>query len=166
MRRVFVVGLAAFVMGFAPALPAAEAAPPKPYAVPRAVAAFSIRDAGGKEIASASFTGTPVTLHFWATWCAPCVKELPELAKFLRKNPAARVIPVALGAKNAADVRAFLQEKKITGIPIYYDTEMQALRAVRLQGLPATLFLNAKGEETARHNGPLPWNAPWVAGKK
>jgi thiol-disulfide isomerase/thioredoxin len=63
--------------------------------------------ADGSPLAMAAYRGKPLVLNFWATWCAPCIKELPEFDRFQRDH-AARVNVVGLALDNAAAVQAFL----------------------------------------------------------
>ncbi|MGE0754236.1 MAG: TlpA family protein disulfide reductase [Alphaproteobacteria bacterium] len=99
-------------------------------------------------------------VHLWATWCAPCVKELPELDAFAKKHKALiEVYPVALDGKNVKKVQDFYKEHGIHNLSVYMDSTMQLSRSVKSKALPTTLFLNGNGELIARADGPLDWQS-------
>ena len=70
-------------------------------------AAFDLIDTQGRRHRLADYQGRWVVLNFWATWCVPCIQEIPEIAEFQRENPRAVVIGVAMDAENAAKVKQF-----------------------------------------------------------
>lgn len=100
-------------------------------------------------------------LHFWATWCVPCLKELPALAA-ARDAYEARglaVLPLAMDGAEREKIDAFYAAQSI-GLPYFSDHKMAAAAPLKVSGLPASVFVNARGEEIARAVGPLDWNAP------
>lgn len=115
-------------------------------------------DSAGKKTPITALAGKPVLLHFWATWCVPCVAELPEvdaLAKELEGR--ATVIAVSLDFQGAEVVERFYKDRNITHLPIYLDKGSVLFKSFKLAGLPATVFLNAKSEEVARASGAVEW---------
>ncbi len=80
-----------------------------PVAVGAPAPTFELRDLEGTEVASADFSGSPTVINFWATWCAPCRKEKPELAALARAGEVA-VVGVALDEKGAETVRPFVDK--------------------------------------------------------
>ena len=72
--------------------------------------AFELADTSGKRHALAEYKGRWVVLNFWATWCVPCIQEIPEIAQFARTYPRVAVIGVAMDAENAAKVKQFAQK--------------------------------------------------------
>lgn len=72
--------------------------------------AFDLVDTAGKPQRLADFRGRWVVLNFWATWCVPCIQEIPEIAAFRRDHPDVVVIGVAIDAEDAAKVRAFAKK--------------------------------------------------------
>jgi thiol-disulfide isomerase/thioredoxin len=76
-------------------------------AAPVGAQAFELTDASGKAQRLADFKGRWVVLNFWATWCVPCIQEIPDIAAFRRDHRDVVVIGVALDAQDAAKVRAF-----------------------------------------------------------
>ncbi len=73
-------------------------------------AAFDLTDTQGKRHRLADYQGRWVVLNFWATWCVPCIQEIPEIAEFARSHPRVVVIGVAMDAEDVARVKRFAQK--------------------------------------------------------
>ena len=74
------------------------------------VQAFDLRDTTGKPQRLADYKGRWVVVNFWATWCVPCIQEIPEIAAFQRAHPEVVVIGVAEDAENPGKVKQFAQK--------------------------------------------------------
>ena len=72
--------------------------------------AFELSDTSGKRHALAEYKGRWVVVNFWATWCVPCIQEIPEIAEFARTYPRVAVIGVAMDADNPGKVKQFAQK--------------------------------------------------------
>ncbi len=102
--------------------------------------------------------GKPVILHFWATWCAPCVQELPGLDAFAKKHDnTAHIVAVATDLKDVAKVRAFYQARGIKNLKITFDKDSMLSRTFRASSLPTTVFINSQGHEIGRIQGMIEW---------
>lgn len=123
------------------------------------VAAFAFKDGTGAEKTLADFKGRVVLLNLWATWCAPCRKEMPDLAKLQKElgGPGFEVVALSLDRKGADASSAFLKETGAESLALYTDSESKALAAVNALGLPATLLIDKDGKEAARLLGPANW---------
>ena len=125
--------------------------------------AISVRDGDGEEISLAAVAaGKPMLLNLWATWCAPCVKELPTLDELADRPGAPQVVTLSQDTAAADKVRAFLAERKI-GLEAYQDSEMAASAALGTQILPTTILYGADGKEAWRFTGDLDWAGPKAA---
>jgi thiol-disulfide isomerase/thioredoxin len=132
-----------------------------------------IRDDAGKPGSFADWQGRPALVNFWATWCAPCVKEMPALAR-LSESLKGQVVVAALsedrppttagGGEMAVPdlIRRFYQINAITGLPVLVDPTGEAARALKIEGLPSTILLDVSGREVGRLVGPAEWDAPGV----
>lgn len=120
------------------------------------------QDPEGKEISLARFRGVPVVVNLWATWCAPCVKELPTinaLARTYGKDGSLGVIAVSEDSGPQGSVEAFLQKLKVDRLGAYHDPAMALSGALNVQVLPTTILYDAKGREVWRYVGDLDWTS-------
>lgn len=102
--------------------------------------------------------GKPIILHFWATWCGPCVEELPHLDVYAKKNEnTAHIIAVATDFKDVAKIRNFYKDKGIKNLSITFDKEGILSRTFRASALPTTVFINSTGHEIGRIQGAVEW---------
>jgi thiol-disulfide isomerase/thioredoxin len=102
-------------------------------------------------------------LHLWATWCVPCIEEIPVLdgVAAAYKDKDVVVITLSLDGKNAQKVQDFYTKHTIKNLPVYLDYQMKAFRALKFKGLPATIFIK-NGSEIARADGPVDWKSDEV----
>jgi thiol-disulfide isomerase/thioredoxin len=144
--------------GLPHSLPGVEMTDPVP-AAPEAV----FFDSEGANTTLADFQGQFVVLNLWATWCAPCVAELPALARAQAAlGDDALILPVDMEKKSVEEISAFLADNGAGSLPTYLDTDyalMQAFEAFTV-GLPYTIFINASGQQVATASGPQEWDDP------
>ena len=98
------------------------------------------------------FENSLIVINFWATWCAPCIEEMPSLNK-LQVNPIfnnLKIIPINVGKDNIKKSQNFYKKLKINNLKIYFDKDVELANKFLLRGLPTTVFINKKGEEFAR----------------
>jgi thiol-disulfide isomerase/thioredoxin len=132
-----------------------------PDAAPKPVAAVSFVDVGGASRRLSDFRGRYVLLNLWATWCAPCVHELPALSHLQAAMGPQRlaVVPVNVGRGTAKDTAAFLAAHGAK-LPVYLDSKSSFLRAFGAYGLPLSVLVDPQGREIARATGAVRWDAP------
>ncbi|MCP4420909.1 MAG: TlpA family protein disulfide reductase, partial [Chloroflexi bacterium] len=117
---------------------------------------FSLNDADGNPIHLNELAGRPIIINFWATWCAPCRIEMPELEAAFQAHQDDGLVMLALNQQEPADiVSIFFGELGLT-----FTAVMDAEGTIsELYGvgniLPTTFFINADGEITAIHRGPM-----------
>lgn len=111
---------------------------------------FEISTLQGDSVASSSYLGRPVVLNFWATWCGPCVKEIPTL-KTLDQDSTAQVVTIALDAGGADIVQPFVDRHSI-GYPVLLG-DMKLFQRFNGYAIPYTLVLNASLEIVSMHRG-------------
>ncbi len=110
-----------------------------------------------------AYKGKPLIVNLWATWCAPCVKEMPSLAKLAAdlKDQGVAIVAIAEDRSGKFGVDPFLREHNITGLPIYLDKTMSVGKALgRATVLPMTILVDAQGNEVATVFGDRDWDSP------
>jgi len=105
---------------------------------------FGYRDAAGDEVSLSDLRGQVVLLNFWATWCPPCVYEMPFLEEAYRQLPAGAVILTIDIGESAATVDAFAVEHGLT-LPIILDQDAAIARMYRANQLPTSVIIDAAG---------------------
>ncbi len=106
----------------------------------------------------ADFLGRPVVLNFWATWCVPCVAELPELDRLAETTPGFAVLVVSADRGGAAVVKPFLAAHGIGHATVLLDTGSDAVHALDVAGFPTTLLIDASGKLRGKLEGPAAWS--------
>ena len=118
-------------------------------------------DGFGRSRSLDEFKGKVVLLNFWATWCPPCVAEMPALAR-LQGALGGENIPVLTVSEDrggAGVVVPFLEKLKIQGVGGYYDGDGSMTRALAAVGLPTTILIGRDGREIGRILGGAEWDA-------
>ena len=127
----------------------------EPVTVPEAV----FLDAKDAEVPLAQWRGQWVVLNFWATWCAPCRKEMPSLLRLQQAMPEIAVLPVATGRNAVEGIERFYEEAGVQALPILRDPRSEFARPMAVMGLPVTVILNPEGQEVARLIGDAEWDS-------
>ena len=129
-----------------------------------AAAAASFNDPAGKPIALKAFAGKPTLVNLWASWCAPCVKELPTLDRLARaENGRLNVVAISQDDAPHASVVAFLQKHGIQSLQSYQDPKMALSGALDAEVLPTSVLYDANGKEVWRYVGDQDWTSDAAA---
>ncbi len=144
---------------------AALAAGPQGFALhdaPRPLANIRFATEDGKRLTLDAFRGRVVLLNIWATWCPPCVKEMPTLDALQSKlgGPGFEVVALSIDRAGPEAVQAFFKRVGIENLKMYIDQTMLSATALRAFGLPTTLLIDAEGQEIGRLIGPAEWDDP------
>ncbi len=125
---------------------------------------LSFNDPKGNQATIASFAGKPTLVNLWASWCAPCIKELPTLDS-LAKSEGDKLNVIAISQDDAphASVVAFLQIHKIGTLQSYQDPKSHLLYGMGAEVLPTSILFDANGKEVWRYVGDQDWTSPAAA---
>jgi peroxiredoxin len=119
---------------------------------------FTLSDTNGKSVQLSDFKGKKVILNFWATWCPPCQKEMPDMQAFYEKyGNDVQLLAVNLtsseGSKKA--VSKFLKEKQFTFRVLLDDQDTVGSKKYRVSTIPTSYFIDEQGKIVQRVNGPM-----------
>jgi len=115
---------------------------------------FELIDLGGESVRISDYLGKPVLVNFWATWCAPCVLEMPNIQKYYERHPGAFSVIAVNADESRNTVDGFVQDMGLT-FPVVLDPGSKVQTLYRLLGYPTTYFLDAEGVVQFRHIGLL-----------
>jgi thiol-disulfide isomerase/thioredoxin len=117
------------------------------------------QDPDGEPATLADFRGKPLLLNLWATWCAPCVAEMPTLdALASREGERLQVLALSQDLEGRAKVDQFFTARGLRQLDPFLDSEMAMMTALRATALPVTILYDAQGREVWRMNGPFEWD--------
>lgn len=122
---------------------------------------LSVLARGGERVPLADFRGRTVLVNFWATWCAPCLREMPSLARLqgLRGGEKFTVIALSQDLKGWEVVEPFLKAHKLASLPVYVDEKTAVARAMGIAGLPSSVLLGPDGRPLGRLVGHAEWDS-------
>ena len=126
--------------------------------------AFAFEDPDGKPVTMAAFRGRPVLVNLWATWCPPCIVEMPSLdALAVREGDALQVVALSQDLDGRALVTRFFGERDFRALEANLDPQMQFMSTLKLGTLPTTILYDAEGKEVWRMVGIADWESERVA---
>jgi thiol-disulfide isomerase/thioredoxin len=115
-------------------------------------------DGEGRPVRLSAFRGRPVLVNLWATWCAPCVVEMPSLdALAARAGQDLEIVAISQDHDGRQQVSAFFAEHRFSRLEPYLDPRMQLMPALGLDTLPTTILYDAEGREVWRMTGMADW---------
>jgi thiol-disulfide isomerase/thioredoxin len=126
------------------------------------IPALSIRAGDGRSVTLATFTGKITLVNFWATWCGPCIREMPSLVR-LQKSRGGKdfaVIALSQDLKGWPIVKPFLKKHDLQALSIYVDEKTAVSRDMAVKGLPTSILLGRDGRELGRLAGHAEWDSP------
>lgn len=118
-------------------------APPKPEPFP--APAFTSDDLEGKKASLSDYKGKPLIINFWATWCIPCIKEMPDLEKLYKERKDEGLELLMINVKESKEVVKKYIEKGGFSFRVLLDKNGDVLREYQVFGLPSTFFIDEKG---------------------
>ncbi len=134
----------------------------KPSNPPVAAPDVVFVDADGNQHHLSEFRGHGMVINLWATWCVPCVAEMPSLAALSRTLAPSdiAVLPLSSDRGGATVVEAFFRKHAIGSLPVLLDPQGAAARAFGAEGIPTSVVIDKAGRERARLEGSADWSTP------
>ena len=122
---------------------------------PKKITNLTFKDINLQEVDLSKNKGKIVILNFWATWCAPCKKEMPSLEKLAQDLPQIDIYPINMEPPNKLRVRDWLQEIGVVSLNTYFDPKLDLVKKFKLIGMPTTVLLDKNGNEFGRVIGEI-----------
>ena len=131
------------------------------HSEPTPVSGESFTTEDGGTAALTDYEGKITLVNFWATWCAPCRKEMPMLAELQSEfgGDEFEVVTIAVGRNARPGMEKFFDEINVDNLPLHIDTPMKLARAMGVLGLPVTILVDHEGQEVARLQGDAEWDS-------
>ena len=109
-----------------------------------------------------SLSGSLTLVNFWATWCAPCLDEMPSLSNLqkIKGSKDFNVVTIATMRNSPKSVENFFNKMSIDNLTKYQDPKGKLARSLKIAGLPLTILLNKENKEVARFIGDADWSSP------
>ena len=123
---------------------------------------FKLSDAAGKTMMLTTLKGKPLLINLWATWCAPCIAELPQLDAIAASGKL-RVLTVSQDISKTEKVAPFLKDRGIKVLEPWLDTENELISQYNAGDLPTSVLYDAEGKEVWRISGPRDWSSKETA---
>lgn len=130
----------------------------------KAVPELPFLDGEGRRVDLSEFKDRLVLLNLWATWCAPCVKEMPALDRLQAQlgGPGFQVVALSVDRGGKDQVQPFYQRTGVKNLALYLDPSSASMQTLKLRGLPTTLLVDQEGRELGRIEGAVEWDSPEV----
>ena len=115
------------------------------------------KDLNNQDIDLKDFNNKLLILNFWATWCKPCLEEMPSL-DLLQSNKSfnnLKIFPINIGQEDLLKSKEFFQKLNIKNLKIFYDPSVDLAKKFKLRGIPTTVLINKDGKEFARVIGSI-----------
>lgn len=131
-----------------------------PAAEPKSATELVALDGDGRALRLADMRGKVVLINFWATWCAPCVRELPALARLAERLTETDFKLLALSSDRGGKrvVEPFLAKIELSGFPVHLDENGVTGRAFGVRGLPTSVLIDRAGRDVGRLEGSADWD--------
>ncbi|MFM5894693.1 MAG: TlpA family protein disulfide reductase [Novosphingobium sp.] len=120
---------------------------------------FQLKDPASKELNLASLKGKPLLINLWATWCAPCVAELPQLDAIAGKNTLLKVLTINQDTQKLDAVARFLKERGVKKLEPWLNPDNSVMIQYDAPALPTTVLYGSDGREVWRTSGPRDWSS-------
>ena len=132
-----------------------------PVSAPAPAPALAFRDRAGAALDLGNFAGRVVLVNFWATWCAPCIREMPSLVRLHQRlgGDAFTVIALSQDRKGFDVIDPFIVKLELSALPVFHDPKSRSALALKIPGLPTSVLFDRSGRELGRLAGHAEWDS-------
>ena len=125
------------------------------YKKPNQIKELKFKDSDLKDVDLTNNKGNIMILNFWATWCAPCKREMPSLEKLANRFPEVKVYAINMEQPNKLKVRDFFRSIGVVSLNTYYDPKLKLVKQFKMRGLPTSILIDKNGKEFGRVIGEI-----------
>ena len=125
------------------------------YDNPKPIENIKFKDFNLQDVDLSENKGKIMILNFWATWCAPCKKEMPSLSRLAKDMPELKIFAINMEKPNQTKAKKFLDDLNIDNLDIYFDPKFNLAKKFKMRGLPTTILIDKNGNEFARIIGEI-----------
>ena len=125
------------------------------YEKPIAINELKFKDINLQEVDLSDKKGNIMILNFWATWCAPCRREMPSLEKLTHKHPEIKVYAINMEKPNKLKAQDFFKFIGVLSLDIYFDPKLKLVKQFKMRGLPTSILIDKEGREFGRVVGEI-----------
>ena len=125
------------------------------YEKPKTIEELKFKDLNLQEVDLTNKKGNIMILNFWATWCAPCRREMPSLEKLTHSFPEIKVYAINMERPNKLKAQDFFKFLGVLSLDIYFDPELKLVKQFKMRGLPTSILIDKNGNEFGRIVGEI-----------
>ena len=125
------------------------------YEKPKTIEELKFKDLNLQEVDLTNKKGNIMILNFWATWCAPCRREMPSLEKLTFEFPEIKVYAINMEKPNKLKAQDFFKFIGVLSLDIYFDPELKLVKQFKMRGLPTSILIDKNGKEFGRIVGEI-----------
>ena len=125
------------------------------YDKPKVINELKFKDINLQEVDLTNKKGNIMIINFWATWCAPCKREMPSLEKLTNQFPQVKVYAINMEQPNKLKVRDFFRSIDVASLDTYYDPKLKLVKQFKMRGLPTSILIDKNGNEFGRVIGEI-----------
>ena len=122
---------------------------------PKLISELKFKDFNLQDVDLSENKGKIMILNFWATWCAPCKKEMPSLSRLAKDMPELKIFAINMEKPNQIKAKKFFDDLNIDNLDIYFDPKFNLAKKFKMRGLPTTILIDKNGNEFARIIGEI-----------
>ena len=126
---------------------------------PLIIKELKFKDFNLQEVDLTNKKGNIMIINFWASWCLPCKREMPSLAKLAENYPDVRVYAINMEKPNKLRAGDFFKNLGITSLDIYFDPDFTLVKTFKMRGLPTSILIDKNGREFGRVVGEVDFNS-------